>query len=353
MSVALNTNKNEKKPLRRLSNFRIKEVSLVDEAANEKKFLVVKSKEASQKDKKIFKEEAPKKPEATNKGVSPMTYAQLVMATSDLCGEANMFHQMVKDLGVEDEGQYSMGPDLTGKCVGMLEKMSQLLFMFGSDSTLGFDSPVAMVKHYLKDSAEAEVQKVGRAMSSARLSRYKESMNALETGLAEMKKLLQELETHKKEEKTVTEAEKKAKEAELKKKLDAEEAKLRKELGLEEAANAAGEGNAAAAAATDQSGEVATLKAKIADLEKALAAKTDQTDLAKEVAELKKSLKALEDAGGTAAAAVEETEVNKGKKKDEPEYIEKNGRKVRKGLFSGLAGAKLGDVLAAQAARKY
>ncbi len=376
----INSNAGDVKPQRRLSNFQIKEVSLVDEAANNHKFIIAKSKHATTKDATIFNDDQSGKnkptaePTSTEKNVNPLTFAQLVLLANDLDSDMRNFFGLVKDLSVEENGNFSMGPELTGRAVSMLEKLSDVLFIFGSESTLGFDSPAMMAKALLskdKDNKEG-VEKVGKPMNGKRLQKFEDSVKALQDGLTGLQGMLEEIKQSK-EVSQMTEEQKKAKEAELQKRLKAsqetEEAKIRKELGLDasdasaDAGNGAGKddagkgaGSEGAAASADETDEVAKLKATVEKLEKAeeeRVAKAKENEGKAEIAKLQKRIADLEGAGGSNAGATEETDVNKGKGSDgagddKTTYVEKNGRKVRKGLFKGIMGAPLKDVIANQ-----
>ncbi len=356
--AALNTNKDEGKPQRRLENFRIKEVSLVDEAANNRKFLIVKSKDVAERDKEIFKEEVPEneskvvaeseskvvKEENTEekKNVDISTFANLVVMAEDLQNTMSAFIDDVRQLKVEDSGHDNMGPDLTGRAVSMLEKLTEVLFTFGSDSTLGFDSPSLMAKHYLERERK-EVEKVGRAMSSTKIKRLRDVLMAFEAGLKSMRSFIKDMEFFKEAE---MQEDKTKKEAELQKRMVAEEAKIRKELDLEEEkpspkVEAKGAEDAPKVEAKEEGkkenvSEVENLKKE----NEVLRAKLEKTENG-ELTQLEKRLHALESAGST---NVQEEEVEKNKT-EEVEYIQKGQVKYRKGLFKGIMGKPLSAFL--------
>ena len=382
--MEINANAGDTKPQRRLSNFQIKEVSLVDEAANNHKFIIAKSKAATQKDAAIFNDD-PKadnksatttKTDPTKKNVDPLTFAQMVLQANELDSDMQMFFTMVKDLTVVENGNFSMGPELTGRAVSMLEKLSDMLFFFGSESTLGFDSPALMAKSLLDKDKDGKkgVEKVGKPMNGKRLQKFEDAVKALQDGLTGLQGMLEEIKQSK-EVSQMTDEQRKQKEAELQKRLEAakkeKEAELRKELGLDDGkGDGGGEGDGAgsgddagagggddkgkgdgAAAAVKSNEEVDKLKAQVDKLEKAeetRVAKSKEDADKQEVTDLKKRIADLEGAGGSNAGAIEDTDLekNKGKGGDKTEYIEKNGRKVRKGLFKGLMGTPVKDVVA-------
>ena len=346
-------------PKRRLSNFRIKEVSVVDEAANERKFLIVKSKESENKDKDIFKKEEenkqPKPQQSTNKNVEPLTFAALVMSSDDILNRASNFYSEIKALKVNENGNYTMGPELTGQAVSMLEKISDMLYLFGSENTLGFAEEAFMsVAKYFNKSKNIDIKKIGRPMNASRLKALENGVDVLETGLSTIKELLHEL---KYKEEQMKKEELLKKETELQKRMKEEEAKIRKELGLEEnVEDKEGDEKPPIEPKNEDKDEtqeeIAKLKKENEQLKKEkedLLNKSKEDKDSSKLEEIEKRLKSLESAPESKSESDSENEeVNKNK----IEYVEKNGRKVRKDLWKGLRGRPLSDVLDAQS-KKY
>lgn len=361
--IRMNINK-ANEPKRRLSNFRIKEVSVVDEAANERKFLIVKNKESEDKDKKIFNEVETEKQEekketptqTTNKNVEPLTFAALVMSSDELMKQTGDFYSEVKELKVSENGNYTMGPDLTGKAVSILEKLSDMLFLFGSDSTLGFAEPAFMsTTKYFNKKKDISIEKIGRPMNASRLKALENSVNELESGLSTIKELLHEL---KNKEEQMKKEELEMKETELQKRLLAEEAKIRKELGLGEKMEEKKDEELSkpeekkSEENVDAQEEISKLKKEIELLKKEkdeYLQKSKEGDYVSQIEMLEKRIESLESAP---ASKSESDADNQELHKNKVEYIEKNGRKVRKDLWKGLKGKPLVDILGVQS-KKY
>jgi len=347
------------KPKRRLSNFRIKEISVVDEAANEKEFLIVKSKEIKDKDNKLFKKTDKqdvtdtKQEVETSKFVTPLTFAALVMSSDELRSQMEGFYYDVKSLDVSEDGNYNMGPELTGRAVSMLEKLSDMLFMFGSDSTLGFADPAFMstAKYFNKKYAieTVGIEKVGRPMNASRLKTLENSVDVLESGLSSIKELLRELKI---KEEQMTKEELAKKEAELQKRMKEQESVIRKELGLEEKetvteppAEEPKETPAEPEAKESNVDEVAKLKAKVEALEKEKIEKENIAKDAEHKAQIESLEKRIKELESVPISKSEEESEEIEKNKEQVEFVEKNGRKVRKDLWKGLTGRPLKTLL--------
>jgi len=209
---------------RRLDNIRTREVSLVDEGANGKEFLIVKNKgegmgKKTEKDKTLFKNDSPASqpvaepastpegtpaPEATPADPAPAEpVASSEIAEPEVSIEKGEFSKsaenvlqeipVAKALAMPQKEMFlAMSDALMQFSFGMDMIRADLMTFASSDGNTGFMGEEIMksLKAQFKDGAEKDfpvfVEKAGKKMKSARLDKLKGILSSLETLIKEL-----------------------------------------------------------------------------------------------------------------------------------------------------------------------